>query len=123
MAPQRDRTWSAAYETGRAAEPVVDIDWVPEVHACLSDSFTEWIHRADLWRALADCRVAMRFIAAGDDIRPAWPLAQLAALVPRGAFSTVPGVPHDFWATDPEVWSDTVSDACKRAALTGRLES
>jgi proline iminopeptidase len=77
---QRDRTWSEAYEAGQAAEPLVDVDWVPDVHAALSASFTEWIHHADLWRALADCRVSMHFVAAGDDIRPSWPLAQLAAL-------------------------------------------
>lgn len=42
--PQRDRTWSVAYETGKAKEPVIGIDWVPDVHAALSDSFTDWIH-------------------------------------------------------------------------------
>jgi proline iminopeptidase len=110
---QRDRTWSEAYEAGTAAEPVIDIDWVPEVHGSLSDSFTGWIHRPDLWRALADCQVPMHFIAAGDDIRPSWPLAQLGSLVPRGTFSTVPGVPHDFWSTHPEAWTKTVIDACK----------
>jgi proline iminopeptidase len=111
--PQRDRTWSEEYEAGKATAPAVDIDWVPEVHAALSESFTEWIHRPDLWRGLADCQVPMTFIAAGDDIRPAWPLAQLAALVPRGSFSTVPGVPHDFWFTHPEVWANVVRDACE----------
>lgn len=110
--PQRDRTWSEAYESGNAGEPVVDIDWVPEVHASLSASFTDWIHRPDLWRGLADCEVPMHFIAAGDDIRPSWPLAQLAALVPRGTFSTVPGVPHDFWFSHPEVWTTTITNAC-----------
>jgi len=110
--PQRDRSWSEAYEAGKATEPVVDIDWVPEVHESLSDSFTVWIHRPDLWRRLADCRVVMHFIAAGDDIRPSWPMAQLAALVPRGRFSTVPGVPHDFWFTHPEMWTKTVTNAC-----------
>lgn len=54
----------------------------------------------------------MHLIAAGDDIRPSWPLAQLAALVPRGEFSTVPDVPHDFWFTHPEVWTTTVTKAC-----------
>lgn len=39
-------------------------------------------------------------------------LAQLAALVPRGRFSTVPGVPHDFWSTHPEVWTQTITNAC-----------
>ncbi|MEU8005106.1 alpha/beta fold hydrolase [Catellatospora sp. NPDC049111] len=28
--PQRDRTWSQAYEAGKATEPGVDIGWVPE---------------------------------------------------------------------------------------------
>lgn len=112
--PQRDRTWSEAYEAGQSAEPVVDIEWVPEVHASLGDSFTEWIHRPDLWRRLAECPVPMHFIAAGEDIRPSWPLAQLAELVQHGRFSTVPGVPHDFWATHPEVWTRTVALAIAR---------
>ena len=110
--PQRDRTWSEAYEAGRAVEPVVEIECVREVHAALSVSFTDWIHRPGLWRELADCGVPMHFIAAGNDIRPPWPLAQLAALVPRGRFSTIPGVPHDFWFTHPEVWTRVVTDAC-----------
>jgi proline iminopeptidase len=110
--PQRDRTWSEAYEAGNANEPVVDIDWVPEVHASLGDSFTEWIHRPDLWRRLADCQVPMHFVAAGDDIRPSWPLRQLAALVPNAKFTTVAGVPHDFWLTHPEVWAETVTEIC-----------
>jgi proline iminopeptidase len=112
--PQRDRTWSEAYEAGKAEEPGVDIDWVPDVHSSLSDSFSDWIHRADLWRRLADCPVPMLFIAAGADIRPSWPLAQLAELVPHGSFTTVPGVPHDFWATHPDEWTRTVGDACAR---------
>jgi proline iminopeptidase len=121
--PQRDRSWSEAYEAGTAGEPVVDIDWVPEVHASLSGSFTEWIHRPDLWRGLGECEVPMHFIAAGDDIRPSWPLAQLAALVPHGRFSTVPGVPHDFWSTDPEVWTRTVASACSTSDGTTHVDA
>lgn len=44
----------------------------------------DWIHEPPLWRRLADCQVPMRFIAAGNDIRPSWPLQQLAELVPEG---------------------------------------
>jgi proline iminopeptidase len=117
--PQRDRTWSEAYESGKATNPVVDIDWVPEVHASLSDSFTEWIHRSDLWRRLADCQVPMHFIAAGDDIRPSWPLRQLAELVPHGTFSAVPGVPHDFWLTHPTTWIKAVTDVCASLQRSG----
>lgn len=68
--PQRDATWSATYEAGKPSEPVIEIPWNPEVHASLGASFTEWIHQPDLWRRLADSRVPMRFLAAGEDIRP-----------------------------------------------------
>ena len=111
---QRDATWSAVYETGKSSEPPVEIAWSTTVHASLGASFTEWIHRPDLWRRLADCLVPMQFIAAGDDIRPSWPLQQLALLVPQASFATIPGVPHDFWATDPGVWTETITQACVR---------
>ena len=110
--PQRDRLWSEAYEAGKADEPQVHIAVEAGVWSSLSESFTEWIHQPDLWRRLADSSVAMHFVAAGEDVRPAWPLRQLAELVPGGSFSTVPGVPHDFWATHPDVWRATVSRAC-----------
>jgi len=69
-------------------------------------------HPESVTAGLADCEVPMHFIAAGNDIRPSWPIAQLAALVPRGTFSSVPGVPHDFWFTHPDVWTETVANAC-----------
>lgn len=108
----RDREWSAAYRAGAARAPQVDVPWVPEVHAALWGSFKEWIHEPSLWRDLADSPVPMRFIAAGDDIRPDWPLRQLAALVPAGTFGSVAEVPHDFWATDPDLWQATCTTAC-----------
>lgn len=85
----RDREWSAVYEEGKAVAPQVDIDWVPEVHAALWVSFKDWIHGPTLWRDLADSPVPMRFIATGDDIRPSWPLQQLAlAARVRHSFGT-----------------------------------
>jgi proline iminopeptidase len=118
--PQRDRTWSAAYEAGKANEPEVPVDIAMDVWAALSASFTEWIHQPDLWRRLADCRVPMHFIAAGDDVRPSWPLQQLAALVPEGQFTVVPAVPHDFWSTHPDRWVDVVTRACDELGATTR---
>ena len=97
----RDQEWSAAYEAGNARQIPMPIEWVPEVYSALRASFTEWIHEPELWRQLADSPVPMTFIAPGDDFRPTWPLQQLAALVPRGAFEVVPGTGHDFWSTDP----------------------
>ena len=108
----KDRTWSQIYESLKHDEPEIDIDWNPAVHRALSESFVEWIHESDLLRRLADCQVPMTLIAAGHDIRPSWPLRQLAALVEHGVFVEVPSVPHDFWSTDPQVWVEVVTNAC-----------
>ncbi|PZF81807.1 alpha/beta hydrolase [Jiangella anatolica] len=108
----KDRTWSRTYEALKHTEPEIAIDWDPGVYRSLSDSFVEWIHSDDLFRRLADCRVPMTIVAAEHDIRPSWPLRQLAALVEHGVYVEVPGVPHDLWSTHPEVWVDVVTKAC-----------
>ncbi|MEU5154043.1 alpha/beta hydrolase [Glycomyces sp. NPDC021274] len=109
----KDRSWSEIYESLKDTQPKVDIEWVPPVHRSLMASFLEWIHEPDLFRSVADCAVPMTVIAAGDDIRPSWPLRQLAALVPHGTFIEVPGVPHDLWSTHPQIWVDVVTSACR----------
>jgi proline iminopeptidase len=108
----KDRSWSEQYERGKASEPQPDIPWNPEVWRGLNDSFLEWIHQPRLFRDLAESSVPMRFVAAGNDIRPSWPLQQLAALVPHWTSESIPGVPHDFWLTHPEVWTDVVARTC-----------
>ncbi|WP_280241423.1 alpha/beta fold hydrolase [Nocardia abscessus] len=108
----KDRTWSQAYESSRHLVTDIDIDWAADVHAALSASFVQWIHEPELLRRLADSDVAMMFIAPQHDIRPSWPLRQLAALVPHGRFEELPGVAHNLWSTDPQVWVDLVTRAC-----------
>jgi proline iminopeptidase len=109
----QDRSWSTAYAALSHTEDDVVIEWDRTVHESLSDSFVEWIHEPSLFRRLAETGVPMTFLAAGEDIRPDWPLRQLAALVPRGEFRDLPGVPHDFWSTHPAVWLDVVSEWCR----------
>jgi len=109
----KNRTWSQAYESSRHLEADIEIDWEPGVHAALSASFVQWIHEPDLLRQLADTTVAMTFITPQHDIRPSWPLRQLAALVPHGKFEELPRVAHNLWATDPHVWVDAITRACR----------
>jgi proline iminopeptidase len=108
----KDRTWSQAYESSKHLEADLEIVWEPGVHAALSTSFVEWIHEPDVLRRLADSDVPMTFIAPQHDIRPAWPLRQLAALVRHGRFEELPGVDHNLWSTHPEVWVDCITKAC-----------
>ena len=111
----KDRTWSKIYEAARHTEDEFVIEWEPAVHESLKASFDEWIHEPQLFRQLADSDVAMTFVAAGDDIRPDWPLRQLAALVPRAQFREVVGVPHNFWGTHPSEWTQLMSSLCRAA--------
>jgi proline iminopeptidase len=111
----KDRSWSEAYHARRHTEDAIRIDWSREVHAAMSESFLEWIHEPGLLRSLADSPVRMRFIAAAKDIRPNWPLRQLAQLVPAGSFEVVAEVDHNFWTTDPERWTEVVTEACTRS--------
>ncbi len=114
----KDRTWSQAYESSRHLEADIDIDWDPGVHAALSASFVEWIHEPDLLRRLADSDVVMTFVAPQHDIRPSWPLRQLATLVPHGRFEELPGMAHNLWSTDPDVWVDLVTRLCRVHLIT-----
>lgn len=113
----KDRTWSEIYASRRHIDDSLVIAWDAAVHESLNASFIEWIHQPKLFRQLADTRVPMTFVAAGEDIRPDWPLRQLAALIPQGQFQVVNGVPHNFWHTHPEVWKATVSGLCRGGVI------
>lgn len=104
-----DRSWSEIYSASRHTEDEFVIEWEPAVHESLKASFQAWIHEPDLFRRLADSDVPMAFLAAAEDIRPDWPLRQLASLVPGGRFHEVAGVPHNFWSTHPAKWREVVS--------------
>jgi proline iminopeptidase len=108
-----DRLWSEVYSSLSHTEHDFVIEWEPTVHESLKASFGEWIHQPELFRRLADTAVPMTFVAAAEDIRPDWPLRQLAALVPSGEFVEIAGVPHNFWSTHPATWTDVVSDLCR----------
>lgn len=118
----KDRFWSQTYESARHLEDDIEIHWEPAIHDSLNASFVQWIHEADLFRRLADSTVAMAFIALQNDIRPAWPLRQLAALIPHGTFEEVPGVAHNVWATAPHIWVDVITRACRAEINAGGLD-
>jgi proline iminopeptidase len=108
----KDRSWSQTYAASRHLEDDLNISWEPGVCTALNESFVEWIHEPDLLRRLADSDVPITFMAAEHDIRPSWPLRQLAALVRDGTFKQIPGVDHNLWSSHPPVWVDHITMAC-----------
>lgn len=106
---QNDRLWSEAYHRLKHTEVLPEISFDAEVHgALIGDWRRNWITRPDLLARLARLPVPVTFVVAAQDIRPPWPLEQLAELVPDGRMHRVPSVAHNFWHTHPEIWRDVL---------------
>lgn len=100
---QDDRAWHAAYEAGRAAgrdeappthHPVDD-----KVHADGLASWRRYIKEQLLLRRVSDLTVPYLAVVGSEDVRPAWPVAQVAALAPHGRFAVIDGAAHIPWLT------------------------
>jgi proline iminopeptidase len=108
----RDRDWSQAYEEGLALRPEAPIAYDADVHAALGASFRDWIHSPSVFADLARLRVPTLLLAAELDVRPDWPLRQLAELIPSAIFDVIDGVPHDLFVTHPPAWVAAVEHGC-----------
>nr|WP_019585939.1 hypothetical protein [Deinococcus apachensis] len=91
---QNDRNWHAAYEAGKDTEPRFEVDWNSAIHRALLGDWQRFIKTPDLLAGGAGDVPAY-----GADIRPGWPAAQLAALLPRGEWRMLLGAPHNAWLT------------------------
>lgn len=96
---QNDRDWKAAYDAAKDTEPALDVPHSPGVHRALLTDWRRWIKTPDLLLRLSRLSVPTTFLHAGADIRPGWPAAQLAALIPQATFQALPGAPHNAWLT------------------------
>ncbi|MDQ3691248.1 MAG: alpha/beta hydrolase [Chloroflexota bacterium] len=110
---QDDRDWHRAYEAGRqagqdqVAESAFDVD--PETHAAALASWREYIKQPHLLRRLADLATPYLAVIGSDDVRPSWPVEQVAALLPRGEVVVLEGAGHSPWWTHPTELRQTAS--------------
>ncbi len=99
----RDRQWSEAYRQGRAEgrDPEPDYKYPPngQVNSALNVEWRETVRAPEFLRRLADLPIPSLFIAGGRDVRPHWPIAQTAALLPQGQFTLLEEAPHFLWFT------------------------
>lgn len=110
---QDDRGWHAAYDAARDDEPDLGIPQDEAVRRALRDDWRRWIHRPDLFPTLAEVRPTPLFVVAELDIRPSWPLAQLATMY-DAELRVLDGVGHDVWHTHPGTWWDLVREVVDR---------
>ena len=100
---QNDRRWHAAYAAGRDAgrEPVLDFAYPPNmaVNRAGNDSTYAYCQRPDLLRRIAALDVPTLAVSGSEDIRPAWPVEQIAHLLPDARFELIEGAGHNLWLT------------------------
>lgn len=102
---QDDRDWHRAYEAGRetgqdqVAESAFDVS--PETYAATLASWRYYIKQPELLRRLAALAPPYLAVIGSDDVRPSWPVEQVAALVPRGEVIVIEGGGHCPWWTHP----------------------
>jgi proline iminopeptidase len=98
-----DREWHATYHARRdaGAEPELAWDYPPnlEVNAALNQAMHAYARRPTLYRELAGVAAPALFVYGDQDIRPAWPVEQMANLLPNAHFVTLTGANHYLWHT------------------------
>jgi proline iminopeptidase len=101
-----DREWQAAYERGmrEGRETPPAFAYAPNLAANkqLNTDYKRYIQRPTLFREVAALAVPALFLYGGEDIRPSWPVEQVAALMPRARFVLLPEADHYPYRTHPD---------------------
>jgi proline iminopeptidase len=98
-----DRDWHAAYSQARDAGLERDLDYAyppnMEVNRQLNAEWKVFTKRPGLLRELSELTVPALFVYGSDDIRPSWPIQQVANLLPNARWELLHGAAHNLWLT------------------------
>lgn len=101
-----DREWHKAYRAGKDAglEPLPDFDFPAnkEVNSQVNASWKQFIQNPTLLYDFGQLETPALFIYGEKDIRPSWPVEQLAHLMPNGRYQAIPNANHYIWLTHAE---------------------
>jgi proline iminopeptidase len=96
-----DREWHNEYERRKEqeGEHVPQFLYPPnmEVNKQLNRSWKSYIQNPNLLLAISKLRVPALFVYGGRDIRPSWPIKQVAQLLPYGRLKLIEGAEHVIW--------------------------
>jgi proline iminopeptidase len=101
-----DREWHAEYVRRREQEgerePLYDYPPNAQVNTQLSHSWKRYIQNPGLLRSISRLTVPALFVYGGRDIRPRWPVEQVARLMPNARFELIEGAEHVTWFSHPD---------------------
>lgn len=99
-----DRDWHADYQHNKAVHGEtypVEFTADPRVNEMGNRTYKTYIKRPELLSEIAGLSLPATYIAASEDIRPNWPIKQLAALL-RASYVEIDGAAHCIWLTHPQ---------------------
>ena len=101
-----DREWHRIYSERRdqGLEILPPFDYPPnmEVNTQVNRSWKEYIQRPSLLKQIAQLDRPGLFVYGDQDIRPSWPMEQVAQLLPNTSFEMIVGADHHIWVTHAE---------------------
>ena len=94
-----DREWHSEYERKKDSERLPDFKYPPnrEVNRQLNQSWKHYIQRPELLKEISALKMPALFVYGDKDIRPSWPVEQLANLMPNARFEMITGAEHVIW--------------------------
>jgi proline iminopeptidase len=115
-----DREWHHVYEQRReqGLEPPLDFDYPPnlEVNAQINQAWKQYIQRPSLLKEIAILERPALFLYGEHDIRPSWPVEQVARLLPNARFEMFAGANHYLWLTHAGVMQTMLQEFVRRVA-------
>lgn len=101
-----DREWHRVYREKRdqGLEPALPYDYPPnqEVNEQVTSSWKQYIQRPSLLKDIANLDRPALFLHGDQDIRPSWPVEQVAQLLPKAHLELISGANHFIWFTHAE---------------------
>lgn len=99
-----DREWHRLYDERRGLEVLPPMEFPPnmEVNRQGNASWKQYMQRPTLWRELSNLTIPGVFLYGEQDIRPSWPVEQVAHTLPNARFHMFAGADHYIWTSDAE---------------------
>ncbi|RLQ96262.1 alpha/beta fold hydrolase [Falsibacillus albus] len=103
---QNDRDWKETYVKNKQilgeSSPELNFPHNPIVHRSLIDSWRRFIKYSKLLHEISNIQIPSMFVMGEKDIRPSWPIEQIAHLIPYSTYHVIEGAGHYIWQNEED---------------------
>lgn len=116
-----DREWHSEYERRKKLEGERSPDFkYPtnlEVNRLVNQAWKHYIQNPELFRKLSELKIPAVFVYGDRDIRPSWPIQQIANLMPNARFEMIEGAEHIIWFSHEQELESILREFIQRVPL------